>query len=228
MVGTTGIEPVTPTMSTQCVGGNYSEIRDSGCPYVPKRSRSNHGNFGHFLGLEQRVSAERSSLDSPEARGRLGKGRLNSEPAQQDPALSATDRGAGMKTDANHTGGSPHSKSEEADDYHAVVARLNESWRIIVCAAGIQWILQRRAGERHGKARWEARSFCRTSEALNRLSRRRAGVIDPAAAAILASLPERISTPPQSGFCRRPNDDRKHAPPQPPTKSRSRCRRLAD
>jgi hypothetical protein len=194
---------VTPTMSTQCVGGNYSEIRDSGCPYVPKRSRSNHGNLGHFLGLEQHVSAERSPLDSPEERGRLGKGRLNSEPAQQDPALSAPDRGAGMKTDAKH--GSPPSTSEEADNYHAVVAKLNDKWRVIVCAAGIQWILQRCGGERHGKPRWESRSFCRTSEALNRLSRGRADSIDPTAAAILASLPERIAERPRKlgggGYC---------------------------
>jgi hypothetical protein len=88
----------------------------------------------------------------------------------------------------------PSSRSEEADDYHAVVARLNDSWRVIVCAAGIQWILQRRRGERRGTARWESRCFCRTSEALNRLSRGRAGAIDPSADATLASLPERIST----------------------------------
>jgi hypothetical protein len=85
-----------------------------------------------------------------------------------------------------------YSGLEEADDYHAVVARLNESWRVIVCAAGIQWILQRRRGERRGTARWEGRSFCRTSEALNRLSRKYAGAIDPAAAAVLAGLPKEV------------------------------------
>ena len=89
----------------------------------------------------------------------------------------------------------PSLRSEEADDYHAVVARLNESWRIIVCAAGIQWILQRRRGERRGTARWEGRSFCRTSEALNRLSRKHAGAIDPTATAILAALPDWIEAP---------------------------------
>jgi len=89
-----------------------------------------------------------------------------------------------------------HSASEETDDYDAVIARLNRDWRVIVCSAGIQWILQRRAGERHGRARWEGRSFCRTSEALNRLSRKHAGDIDPYATAILASLPERIAERP--------------------------------
>ena len=44
---------------------------------------------------------------------------------------------------------------------------------------GIQSILQHRAGQRHGRARWEGRSYCRTSEALNRLSRKHAGPLRP-------------------------------------------------
>lgn len=82
--------------------------------------------------------------------------------------------------------------SEESDDHHAVVARLSDDWRVIVCRAGIQWILQHRAGQRHGTARWVGRSYCRTSEALNRLSHKHAGTLRPDAAAILAALPERI------------------------------------
>jgi hypothetical protein len=50
MVGTTGIEPVTPTMSTQRVDGNYSEIPGTYPPNVRVCSRSDHGNLGHFLG----------------------------------------------------------------------------------------------------------------------------------------------------------------------------------
>ena len=87
------------------------------------------------------------------------------------------------------------SASEEADNHRAIVARLNDNWRVIVCAAGIQWILQRRSGKRHGRARWEGRSFCRTREALIRVSREHAGAVDPAAAAILAALQERIDEP---------------------------------
>jgi hypothetical protein len=97
-----------------------------------------------------------------------------------------------MNVHANLPTAMPSSRSEEADDYDAVVARLNDRWRVIVCVADIQWVLQRRTGERHGRARWEGRGFCRTSEALNRLSRNHAGAIDPSAAAVLASLPERI------------------------------------
>jgi hypothetical protein len=83
-------------------------------------------------------------------------------------------------------------RSEEAADYNAVVVQLNDDWRIIVCRAGIQWILQHREGARHGRARWTGRSYCRTREALNRLSRKHAGTLRPDAAAILAALPERI------------------------------------
>jgi hypothetical protein len=89
----------------------------------------------------------------------------------------------------------PHVKSEESEDYYAVVARLNDDWRIIICRAGIQWILQHRAGARHGTARWTGRSYCRTSEALNRLSRKYAGDLRPDAAAIMAAIRERIEEP---------------------------------
>jgi hypothetical protein len=54
MVGTTGIEPVTPTMSTQCVDGNYGRIPRKRASYVRFRSRLSHGNHGHFLGREVR------------------------------------------------------------------------------------------------------------------------------------------------------------------------------
>jgi hypothetical protein len=112
------------------------------------------------------------------------------KPRNDTAALSATN--AGMKSHAKHAAGGWYSPSEEADDYDAVVARLNDRWRVIVCGAGIQWVLQRRTGERHGRARWEGRSYCRTSEALNRLSRKRAGAIDPGATDILAELPNWI------------------------------------
>jgi hypothetical protein len=82
--------------------------------------------------------------------------------------------------------------SEESDNYHAVVAQLNDGWRVIVCRSNIQWILQRRRGERCGRARWEGRSYCRTRQALLRCSREHAGPIEPSAVAILAALPERI------------------------------------
>lgn len=85
------------------------------------------------------------------------------------------------------------SRIESADNYDRVVTRLNARWRVIECAHGIQWILQRRvSAETYATSRWAGRSYCRTSEALRRCSREHAGQIDPAAAAILAALPERF------------------------------------
>lgn len=76
--------------------------------------------------------------------------------------------------------------------YHGVVAVLTDHWRVIVCKDGIQWILQRRAGERHGTARFDSRSYVRARQALMRLCRERAGEIDPSALSILEALPGRI------------------------------------
>jgi hypothetical protein len=87
-------------------------------------------------------------------------------------------------------------RSEDSDDYHAVVAHLSAGWRVIVCKAGIQWILQRRGSPKKPPADdWRGRSYCRTSEALIRCAREHAGEIDPAAWTVLAAFPERIDDP---------------------------------
>jgi hypothetical protein len=80
------------------------------------------------------------------------------------------------------------SKSEEADDYFAVVAGLNKTWRVIVCSAGIQWVLQSRRGQRRGGARWEGRSYCRTKEAIICLSVNRRPKLTPDRRPILTPL----------------------------------------
>jgi hypothetical protein len=50
LVGATGIEPVTPTMSTQSVDRNSCKIRPRNPSSFRLRSRLDHGNLGHFLG----------------------------------------------------------------------------------------------------------------------------------------------------------------------------------
>lgn len=85
-----------------------------------------------------------------------------------------------------------NSHRESDDAYGAIVARLNAGWRVIECRDGIQWILQRLDGERHGRARWTGRSYCRTREALNRVCRDYAGEIDATARSPLNSLPDWI------------------------------------
>ena len=79
-----------------------------------------------------------------------------------------------------------------ADDYPAVVATLNTGWRIIECRDGLQWILQRRAGKRHGQPRWEGRCYCRTRDGLGARVRELAGGLDATALAILEGLPDWI------------------------------------
>ncbi|MGN6310416.1 MAG: hypothetical protein ACTHNN_12770 [Xanthobacteraceae bacterium] len=93
----------------------------------------------------------------------------------------------------------PHTKPtaqsqhrENADDYHRVVAVLNNRWRVIDCRDGIQWILQRRAGERHGRPRWDSWRYHRSRDALIASTGSLCGDIDPTAVAVLASLPPMI------------------------------------
>jgi len=84
---------------------------------------------------------------------------------------------------------------ESADEYSGIVARLSASHRVIICKDRTQWILQRRDGERHGRARWAGVGYCMTREALLRASRASCARIDPAALAALAALPEHIGRP---------------------------------
>ena len=86
------------------------------------------------------------------------------------------------------------SRLETADDYAGLVAQLNPNWRVVECRDRMQWILQRRGSpQKAHKDGWRGRSYCRTSEVLRRCTREHAGAVDPAAAAILTSLPERIA-----------------------------------
>ncbi len=89
----------------------------------------------------------------------------------------------------------PARHHESADDYSGIVARLSASHRVIICKDQIQWILQRRDGERHGRTRWAGVGYFLTREALLRASRASCARIDPAALAALAALPEHIGRP---------------------------------
>lgn len=75
---------------------------------------------------------------------------------------------------------------EEDDGYPHIVAKLADRWRVIKCRDDLQWILQRRSGERGGAARWKSERFCRTRDGL--MASIRAFVVDPTA---LPELPER-------------------------------------
>jgi hypothetical protein len=87
-------------------------------------------------------------------------------------------------------------RNESSDSYGDVVAVLNRSWRVIRCRDGIQWILQSLDSATAAKGVWRGRSYCRTKDALLRVCTAHASELDPTAAAVLASLPERIETLP--------------------------------
>lgn len=84
--------------------------------------------------------------------------------------------------------------SRESDQgYRAVVVVLSHRWRVIVCRDGLQWVLQRHDGQRHGRARWTGTRYFRTREALIAACRALCGCCEPAALARLALLPEMIA-----------------------------------
>jgi hypothetical protein len=78
---------------------------------------------------------------------------------------------------------------EEAADYPRVVVTLNPKWRVIECKDRLQWIVQKRSGERHGTARYCGRSYVRRRDALIRLCRTYAGEITQSALHTLSHLP---------------------------------------
>ena len=81
----------------------------------------------------------------------------------------------------------PH--HETADNYAGVLTPLPPRHRVIECKDHLQWIIQARRGERHGQPRWEALAYCRSRDALIRLSHAICERIDPNALAILLALP---------------------------------------
>lgn len=78
-------------------------------------------------------------------------------------------------------------RREASDTNTSEIYRLDD-WRVIVCAAGIQWVLQARtrAGGPAG-ARWEGRHFTRRRETILRLWR---GLTGDEGTALFALLPE--------------------------------------
>ena len=87
-------------------------------------------------------------------------------------------------------GRGPDQHHESADEYSGIGARPHPSHRVILGKDRTQWNLQRRDGERHGRARWAGVGYFLTREALLRASRTLCARIDPAALAAMAALPE--------------------------------------
>jgi hypothetical protein len=107
-------------------------------------------------------------------------------------ALPKFNAGRGAEGASAALPGARKGHREEADNYPAIVAMLNTGWRVIECRDGIQWIVQRLAGKRHGQPRWEGRRYCRTRQGLLRSVHDCCGPMDTAALAIVESLPDWI------------------------------------
>ncbi len=87
---------------------------------------------------------------------------------------------------------------ERDHDYGRVVVILNERWRVVVCRDGIQWILQKRDGERSGQPRWTGKSYHVGRDSLIRVCRRLCGSCDPTGLTTLENLPAKCPLPDNS------------------------------
>jgi hypothetical protein len=85
---------------------------------------------------------------------------------------------------------------EYSPTFHAIIARLNDRWRVIdSCERHLyrQWILQYRTGsEATGQRPWTGKSFCQTRAVLLRCIREKAGEVNAVALAVIEALPDRI------------------------------------
>lgn len=86
-----------------------------------------------------------------------GAGRIR--PKNATPGASGSTVSA--KSSLEHVPGPDPTRSESHEDYATVVARLDSKTRVIECANGIQWIVQRRRGRT-----WQGVYFCRTKAGL--------------------------------------------------------------
>ncbi|MBF9031701.1 hypothetical protein HKCCE3408_14970 [Rhodobacterales bacterium HKCCE3408] len=81
---------------------------------------------------------------------------------------------------------------ETADTYAGVMCHLCPRHRVIACKDGLQWILQRRDGQRAGRPRWTGVGYFRTRNALIAVSRALCKRMDPNGMAMLVALPGMI------------------------------------
>ncbi len=70
-----------------------------------------------------------------------------------------------------------------------VVAILGEQYRVVASSCGIQWIIEKRAGQRNGQARWDAVKYHRNRESLIASCRALGIEIEASQFAALEALP---------------------------------------
>ncbi len=79
---------------------------------------------------------------------------------------------------------------EISDFYVGIIIELEPRWRVIICKAGIQWILQKRSSKYLNKGVWLGESYCTARDALICVCSSRGLLSDPKARAVLELLPK--------------------------------------
>jgi hypothetical protein len=81
--------------------------------------------------------------------------------------------------------------NRESDDNYCRVIVAFANYRLIDGSCGIQWVIQKRDGNRKdGALRWTGHSYTRRRETVLRLYRELCAVADPNVLGILESLPD--------------------------------------
>src|SRR6476620_10102085 len=102
------------------------------------------------------------------------------------PAINAATPATADTVNGPRSHGQPAvgSHRERDHDYRAIVAELDDITRVVECVDGLQWILQRRRGDR-----WFGIAFCRMRDPLIREATKALGGAVPGA---LFALPSRL------------------------------------
>ena len=101
-------------------------------------------------------------------------------------AWASDDSHSGTVDRKNHT---PKSTWESAENYGGVLFCVSPKLRVAVCPDRAQFLIQRRAGARHGQARFEAFSYPTDTIKLRELLHTRHGVSIDRVMELTAGLP---------------------------------------
>ena len=80
---------------------------------------------------------------------------------------------------------------ERDDLYLKVVAQPSKRWRVILCAQGLQWIIQKKESSHAGP--WRAEKYLTSRSALIKACGALGLLSDPSTEAVLYTLPKHVS-----------------------------------
>ena len=80
---------------------------------------------------------------------------------------------------------------ESSDLYGKVIEQSSDRWRVILCAQGLQWIIQKKESSHAGP--WRAEKYLTSRSALIKACGTLGLLSDPATEVVLFALPEHVS-----------------------------------